>query len=463
MSERLHFILDGDDRLSRVLNGAGDSSDRLHRRLSRDMDGNSRAVTQFARTSDSSLRDVRGDLRGVGDAATHTNNQIHGLWRDSDGRLRDLRGRFAAARQGAETLSGVLPDVAKGMSSTAASGGSLSGVLMGVAAAAGLSLLPALGAVVPMAAGLGVAFGTIKMGFSGVGDAMAASAQGGKEYKKALKELSPEQREFTKALVSAKKEFAPVGKEVRKAMLPAFTQAVKDASPVVKILGKSMTEMGGAFGEAARGVGRMMKDSGFQKDLQANLHLGVGFVKEMTTSMGPFTRSLLDFGAASGPTLKSFSSGIGGLLSKGLPSMFDGLKQGIPGASKMLDGLFSLVNDLLGGLGKLGGAAAKALGPLFGDTLKDSGSILSGLLDAAATGLVKLEPLFRDLGFGLKTIMDIGSILGPTLGDTGAAIAGAFLPIGDSVEKGVGPLQRLRQAVQDNKGAILELGRWFGD
>lgn len=68
MPERMRFILDGDDRLTPVLNHAGDSSARLHRRLNDDMDGNSRAVRGFTQDADGRLRDLRGRFLSVADA-----------------------------------------------------------------------------------------------------------------------------------------------------------------------------------------------------------------------------------------------------------------------------------------------------------------------------------------------------------------------------------------------------------
>ena len=437
MTQRLRFILDGDDNLTRVLNHAGDSSARLHRRLNDDMDGNSRAVRGFTQ--------------------------------DADGRFRDLRGRFLSVADAQRMMAGGMPDLTRRLGDVSGAAGSageagigLMGALKGVAVVAGMSLLPALGALVPMAAGAGLALGTLKLGFAGVGDAMAVAGDK-KKFAEQLKKMSPEARDFTKSLVSLKKEFGGIGKEIQKAMLPGFTKAVQAAGPVVKILGKSMTEMGDAFGDAAEGVGRLLKDSGFQDALQANLKLGIGFIKDMTSAMGPFVRSLLDFGAASGPTLKAFSDGIGGLLTKGLPGMFQGLQQGIPGAAKMLDGLFSAVNNILPALGRLSGEMGKTLGPVFGETFRLLGGMASGAMDALAGELKVLSPLFRDLTFGLKSVRDLAKIVGPTLADTGNAILGAFLPMGSSVEKAVGPLQRLNQAINNNKGAILEGTRIFGD
>lgn len=440
-SQRLRFILDGDDRLSRVLNRAGDSSARLHRRLNDDMDGNSRAVDNFFRSADGRFRDLRGRFLSTDEAQRRMAAGIPVL----TGRLGDLGD---AGGNAATSLGG--------------SGGGLGGAMIGVAAVAGLSLLPAIGALVPMLAGAGLAAGTLAIGFHGVGDAMALAGKDQKKYHEALKKMGPEQREFTKSLVGLKKEFGPIGREVRKAMLPGFTAAVKAAGPVVKILGKSMTDMGKGFGDAAAGVGRLLKDSGFQSDLQANLKLGNQFIREMTSSLGPFVRSLLDFGAASGPTLKAFADGIGGLLSKGLPDMFNGLKAGIPGAAQMLGGLFSMVNDVLGGLGRLAGEFGRTLGPMFGQSFKLSGALIAGAMDTIRGAMVLLRPLFTDIGFGFKAIMDVGRIIGPTLADVGKGIVSAFLPVGDSVSKAAGPLQRLDMWVKNNKVTILELARKFG-
>ncbi len=441
MAERMRFVLDGDDRLSPVLDRAGDSSARLHRRLGDDMRGNSRAVAGFTR--------------------------------DADGRLRDLRGRFIsvadASRQmgsGMPALSGRLGEVSAAGGDAAASlgrsGGGLGGVMGGVAVVAGLSLLPALGALVPMMAGAALAAGTLKLGFAGVGDAMEAAGKGKKEYAEALKKLSPPAREFTKSLVGLKKEFGGIGKDIQAAMLPGFTKAVKAAGPVVKILGQSMTELGGAFGKAAEGAGRMFKDSGFQRDLQANLDLGRQFVGDMMSGMGNLGRSFLSFGAASKPTLTALSGGIRDVLGKGLPGMFEGLKVGIEGSGKFLTGLFNMINSLLPAIGRFSGEVARTLGPLLGEMLTSLGMQTAGALDFLGQAVKALMPVFKDLGYGVKATADLMRIIAPTIKDTASAIIGTLLPSFSQVDRARGPLQRLSEAIQANKGAIQEAARVFG-
>lgn len=444
MVQRLTFVLDGRDDLSRTLNNAGNSAARLHRRLDDSMRANTAAVGGFTR--------------------------------DANGRLRDLNGRFAAAGGAARGFGNGLPVVSSRLGEVASSGsdaatamgskgGGLGPALGGVAAVAGLSLLPALGALVPMLAGAGLAAGTLKLGFAGVGGALEASGKGSKEYEKALKKLPAPAREFTRSLVGLKKEFKGVGADVQKAMLPGFTKAVKGAGPLVKILGRNMVDLGGTFGKIGAKAGRVFKDSGFQKDLQANLTLGKRFIGDMMSGFGGLGRSLMSFGASSGPTLRSLSTGLRDLLGgsgKGLPGMFDGLKRGIGGSAKFLDGLFGAVNKILPALGRLSGETAKALGPLLGELLTSAGDRAAAAMDVIGGALRALSPLFKDLTYGMKIVNTVSRLIGGALKDTAVALVDAFAPAGKSISKTAGPLQRLHGVVQRNKGSFLEFGRVAG-
>lgn len=393
-------------------------------------------------------RDVRSEMQGLRTSVRLTSDGLRSVGDDSDTAVRALTG-LASAGAGAAGAVGT-------------AGGGLGASLKATAAVAGLALLPALGAAVPMMAGVVLAAGTLKTAFSGVGDAVALAGEDSEKYQEALAKMSPEQRNFTRALVEAKKQFGPIGDAVRKAALPGFTAAVKDAGPVVKILGNAMTDMGKAFGDAARGAGRMMKDSGFQGVFQKNLKLGTVFVKDMTQGFGAFTRSLLDFGAASGPTLRAFSDGFSGILSQGLPGFFDGLKTGVSGAAAFLRGLFDSVNLVLPAMGRLSGEVAKVTGPIFGELFRTLGGAGAAAMDAFRGGLVLVRPVLKDIGYGLKTVNDVARIIGPTVKDTALAIMGAFAPVGASIDEAVGPLQRLNRWVNENQIGITEAARIFG-
>ncbi|MFD8797204.1 hypothetical protein [Streptomyces atroolivaceus] len=363
-----------------------------------------------------------------------------------------------------------LPDrmnaAATSMGKASSAGGSLGPVLGGVAAVIGLSVLPALGALVPMMAGAGLAAGTLGLGFSGVGEAAALAGKDQEKYQEALKKLSPESRAFTKELVALKKEFGAVGKDIQKVMLPGFTQALKDAKPVVDILGKGMVQLGKGFGEAAAGAGRLFQSGGFQADLKTNLDLGMSFVRELSGGFGSLLRGLLDFGAKSKPTLDAFSTGLSGLLGKGgggLVGMFKGLEVGISGSAQFLDGFFAMINKILPALGRFSGEVARSLGPLFGEAFRLAGDQASAAFDTLGKVLKGLSPVFKDLGFGLTAMRDIFGIMAPTIRDVGSAIAGAFLPSFSQIDQARGPLQRLSDAIQANKGTLQEIARIAGN
>ncbi|MEU5133441.1 hypothetical protein [Streptomyces californicus] len=463
---RLNFVLDGRDALSRVLDRIGDNANRLHRRVS---SANTNMQGSFNRLTQSATRDSNA-LTG---AFQRNGAAVNRYTTDANGRLHDMRGRFVSTSAATRGLTGdlgrlapSLGDASGGAEDLAKSGGKLGPIMIGVGATLGLSLLPALGAVAPMAAGAGLALGTLKLGFSGVGEAAALAGEDKKEYAKALKKLSPEARSFTKELVSVKDQFGDFGKKIQAAMLPGFTKALKEAKPVVDILGKGMTGMGKGFSDAAAGAGRLFRSGGFQKDLKTNLDLGRSFVREMTGGVGALGRSLLDFGAKSGPTLRSFSTGLSGLLGKGgggLAGMFKGLEPGIEGSSKLLDGLFGAVNRILPALGRLGGMTAKAFGPLLGELLTVNSMVVSSLMDGVGLAVKWLSPLFKDLSFGVKSVTSVLSILAPTMRETASAIFGSFMPSFAEVDKARGPLQRLLETVRENRQGIQEFGRQAGN
>ncbi|MEU6651273.1 hypothetical protein ABZ904_17970 [Streptomyces sp. NPDC046900] len=360
-------------------------------------------------------------------------------------------------------VNGLTRSLGGGSGGAAAAGGGigLMGALKGAAITLGTLLVPAIGAAVPALLGGAAAVGTLKIAFSGVGKALEAQAKGQKEYEKALKKLSPEQRTFTQALVGLKKEFSPIGKEIQKAALPGFTKLVKDAAPVVKILGRSMHNLASDFGDLAAKAGKAIQNSGFQKLLDTNLRLGAGFIHGVASSVGGLTQSLLEFGAKSKPTLDGIQNFLGHLMSQGLPGFFKGLEPGIRGAAQILDGLdYSLNAKIIPALGRGLGALTEAFGPLVQQTLKLFGDVAGTALDLLSSGMRKATPFLHDLAAGLHGLRMVFADMAPTFKDLGATIIEAFLPVGGG---GKGPLASLADSINNNKIAIQEAARVFAN
>lgn len=513
------FVLDGDDNLSPVFRRIGESAERFHQRINRAVDESGGELRAFTRASGGGLQALERNLgeagraatemgedanraapsvRELGEAARDTNAEVERFTRDSNGRIRALNGRFVNAAEAARLLareadgtaqevrdlgdaSGssavrvrdlgdgadrARPSVArlgaaagKAGAEVGGKGGGMGGALWAVAAIAGLSFLPAIGALVPMMAGAAVAAGTVKLGFSGVGEAMEAAGKGKKEYAEALKKLTPEARAFTKELVLTKGEFSGLSDRIQAVMLPGFTAVLHEASPIIQIVASAMTEMGKGFGDAAAGVSRLMKDQGFRKEFTTVLQLGNVFVRDLTRGLGGLTQGFLHFGAVSEPTLRSLSGGISDLLGKGLPGMFQGLERGVSGSARFLDGLFGMLNELLPALGRFSGEVARTFGPFLGEQMTLFGHIISRALDLVGAAARALKPVFDDLTYGLKAAWLIAQPFASAFKEAGKAIIEAMLPAGQSVENFRGPLQRLHTVVQENKLGLMEYAR----
>ncbi|MEV8554831.1 hypothetical protein AB0L04_34115, partial [Streptomyces glaucescens] len=64
----MNFVLTGQDRLSRVFDGAGDSANRLHRRISASMTNSDAAVRRFTNNANRSLAGLQRDVDAGGKA-----------------------------------------------------------------------------------------------------------------------------------------------------------------------------------------------------------------------------------------------------------------------------------------------------------------------------------------------------------------------------------------------------------
>ncbi|MEU0428512.1 hypothetical protein ABZ235_33910 [Streptomyces canus] len=354
-------------------------------------------------------------------SVNHNLNQLQRNANDSGGQLHTLNNQMNSLASSASNAG----------ASLGSSGGGLSSQLIGVGAALGTSLLPAIGAAAPMLAGLGAVGGAAALAMNGL--------------KKQAKELKGPFEEWRK---TAEKAVLP---HTAKA-IDTLKGAMKDLNPVIKTGGES-------FGRIAEGAAKFADSPAFKGALAKNVQMGSKFFEDFAGSLGKFTQSFLDFGAKSQPSLDAFQNLFGGLLDTGLPGMFKGLETGVGGASKVLDGLAYALNDkLLPGIGKFSGAFAKAFGPFLGESLKLLGDVGGAALNTLAGGLEKASPIVQDFAEGLRGIREFGAAVGPTLADIGSALANSFIP-GDI---GEGPLQRITEAIERNKGAIQEAARQFG-
>lgn len=442
------FRLLGEDRLSRMFRGAGRSADDMRRQITRAGDDGNTSLAGLVRGADGRLRDLRGRFASAGRAARVMGDDIDGGARR--GGL-SLRGLAQAAGRAGSAAASALPSLG--------GGAGLAGALKGVGVAAAVSTLPALGALVPMLTGVAAAAAVAKLAFSGVGEAVSLAGEDQEEYAKALKKMGPEQRAFTKAVVSAKKEFSGLGREVQKIVLPTFTSALKQARPVIGIVKDGVKETAGAFAEFGTQFGKLFGSNQFQNALRTNFSLGAGFIRQLAQPLTQFTQSLLEFGAASKPTLDAFSKGIGDLLGKGLPGFFRGLQTGIKGSAQMFTGLFSALNKVLPAFGELVGAISNAVGPALREIFESAGTNAAGGFRTLAGAVRFLKPLFGEVGGAARIISIALQTVGRIAKNVGTVVLESLWPSFRKAENAVGPLQRLARWLKNNETAVREFSR----
>jgi hypothetical protein len=325
------------------------------------------------------------------------NDQTGPAFRDINGRLRDMRGRFvsegAAMQRSANGLSSALDGVG-------GSFGSLKGHAIGAAAVLGTALLPTLGALAPMLTGVAAVAG---------GGALALD-----DLKEKAKELKKPFEEWQKV---AEKAVAPHTEKAVKSL----KGAMKDLTPVIEVGADT-------FGRITEKAAKFADSPAFKGALAKNAEMGSKWVEEFAGSLGTFTQSFLDFGTKSQPALDAWDSLLGGFLDTGLPGMFDGLEQGIGGASEMLGGFASFLNDsLLPSLGKISGAFAETFGPLIGEMFRGLGLSIEGFAGFFESALEGIEPAMHVITDVFRSFNDIGRVAFSVAGDLASVLGGALV------------------------------------
>ncbi|GAA1502201.1 hypothetical protein [Streptomyces synnematoformans] len=407
--QRMTFTLTGRDRLSPALSSAGRSADQLSR----------------------DLRDVSDSGDALGRSSQRNGASIGGFMR--------ILGSVAGAAASAGTSLG---------------GGAAGAKAFGAAVA--VTALPALGALVPMLAGAAVVAGAAKLAFSGVGEAVALAGKDSKAYAEKLDAMSGPQRNFTKALVGAKKELSGVGEEVRRIALPPLTKAIRESGPALRAFRGGLKDGAGVIGDFGREFGKVLSDKSFGDVLRRNFRLGTDFFSGLARPVATFTRSLFEFGAASKPTLDAFQEGISGLLSKGIPGFFDGLKSGIKGSAAMFRGLFSAVNDVLPAIGELVGAIAESLGPALGKIMRTAGKTGAGAFRGLAGAVRYMRPLFEEMAGAVRIAHVVLRTAGTIAKQVGGVLIRSLWPSFGKAKDAVGPLQTLANWLDRNKDAVDE-------
>ncbi|WP_309049233.1 hypothetical protein [Streptomyces sp.] len=218
MAQRLTFTLTGRDELSRVLNGTANSADRLRLRLS--------GITA---DSDGRLRDLEGRYLSVTDAQTRLADRTAGTT-DAFGRLRATTDELGDALKA--SLISLAPAAIPAVAGLASSATVLAGQLGAVAVAAGayaLALGPQIGAI-----------GEAADAQEKYEDAVAQSGRGSQEaikaqqaYQQQLAKMPPATREAAVAVGLLKDNYQEWSDALADDVMAPFTKGIAVANELL--------------------------------------------------------------------------------------------------------------------------------------------------------------------------------------------------------------------------------------
>jgi hypothetical protein len=373
--------------------------------------------------------------REAGDAAGKELGD--GITKGADGKLRDARGKFAAAGKsvGKETGKGFDSGFGDTFVKTAATMASKFALIGGAAAAASPGVLQLAGALAP-AVGAAVALPaamlsikavslTTKLAVMGVGDAISAGfGDNAKDAKKALDKLSGETRKFAGEVVALKEPISSLQKSVSSRFFAPLVGEIQPlADRYIPLLRAEMGDLSGDIGGFAQATAQAAGQASVMNGVR-ELFRGTGVaVSELRGAVGPLT-------AAFGALIQS--------TAPQLPSIAAGLRNAAVAASEFVT---NAVNS-----GAVMNAFEKGKKTLqdLGGILGNVGGILYRVFTAANQGgstlLTNLRELTGQANDFLKSAQGFGAL---------TAIFGTLGSVGDALRTGLGAvLPALAQSIQ---------------
>jgi len=393
--------------------------------------------------------------------------------RDANGRLHDIRGRFAAeGAQISRSLESTTRDTERfGLSlrGLSVSLGPLAGILGktalgvgGIGAAAGTALpliasvVTALEQIAPAAAvattgalAIAQANAVVKLSMAGVGDAAKAafdtSALGTKKFDKALKTLGPNAKDFVLTIKSMVPEFTKFQQSIQDTVFTGFSKELKSlAGSVLPVLKTNLTATATTLNQVALSTAAaagQLATNGTLGKAMAGANQGLtnlaGIPALVVTGLG----QLATAAAPAFDRITQAAAGAAGSISDKLSKAFasGGLEDAINTAIDVLSGLGDIAGNVFGTLKNVLGAASTGGAGLF----QVLTSITQTLQDATAT------KGFQDaIGALVQTMGVVADTVGPLLGQAIAVLGPVFVAL-------AGPVQTLVQALGAGLSPII--------
>ncbi|MGW7270810.1 phage tail protein [Streptomyces sp. NPDC054864] len=342
------------------------------------------------------------------DSLAGLTRSIGNLGRDGGGAARSLAA-LAGTTARLATMASAIPAVA--------------GLGAGLAAMA-----PAAGVAAPALLMMASANAALKIGMSGVGDAMKGNAE-------AMAKLAPAAQDF----VRQAKALAPAWGEVKKTVQGNLFQGLGDAmtrtaNSVLPVLRSQLGATATTLNGMAKGVADTAKTLADNGTLGTALKGANAGLKNLSGLPAVLVQGLGQVGAAAGPAFAKMTGGAGGALDSLSAKMTKAFESGAMQAS--IEKALGLVKQLFTTLGDLGAT----VGNVFGPAAEAGGGFLTVLSDVAAmaaqvTASPEAQATFKAL---FETLASIGHAVGGVLG---SALKAAMPLLNTLVTTLAGPIQ----------------------
>ncbi|WP_146046219.1 hypothetical protein [Streptomyces cahuitamycinicus] len=335
---------------------------------------------------------------------------MRGLQRDTDGRLRDIRGRFISEGEaaGRGLADGIRAHAELAAPAVRAVGAAVAALGVGVPAVAAVGA--ALGGIAAGAAAAGIAVKAFTLAagqqWTAVQDvatlaeeAQKAAASGAadaaekqKAYTDALKQLPPATQETARAFVGLKGDFKAWSDGLSGTTMPVFTKGIQILRGLLPTLTPFVKAAASAFSGFLDEVGAGVKSAGFKE-----------WAADMAAAAGPALSNFLQ-------VIKNLAVGFGGLLGAFLP-VSDGMTGGLVKMTAAFANWGSSLGDSQGfaTFMQLAREGGQTLGTLASAALQVV-SALSPLIGITATIAVGLATLINTIPPGVLTGIATGFV-----------------------------------------------------
>jgi phage-related protein len=413
---------------------------------------------------------IRREFREAVREATSQGSLFDDVDRDSDQSAKRVHSHWSKAftgiRNAATGLGGALANIGKLLLVGTAAAGALAGIASLTSGVASLtsSLIAASGvaAILPAALlGIVAVSKTLKIGMSGVSDAMKAIGEDTATFNEAIKDLAPNAQDFVRALREQKGAFDQLKMDVQNRLFLGLADAVKPlAEKYLPLANRLFVTIAGSLNNAAQDIVKFAQSSQTVGKVGTIVDNIRSSFEGLSGAFAPAIAGLLDLTTVGSTFLPRLTSAISGASQRFAEFMKHAAESGqleafINNAIEVLKTLGRIISNVFGIFRNVLDAAQSQGTGLLGTLEKITGAIKewTGSLE----GQVALRTFFDSMG---KVI----DALGPAFLTLVGIIARDFVPILADIAQAIGPVLkplfetfgRLLQALRPLIAAIAD-------